>query len=107
MAQRHAHDNDRMQSPSSARNRGPILDVLTDELSPEGFVLELASGTGELAAHVASHLPGLFWQPSEPDPPCRRSIDAWRIEMGVTNMAAALDLLTTDEDWPARALAAL
>lgn len=107
MAQRHAHDNDRIQSPSSARNRGPILDVLKNELPPEGLVLELASGTGELAVHVASHLPGIFWQPSEPDPPCRRSIDGWRMEKGVTNMAAAIDLVTTDENWSAQALAAL
>ena len=45
-------------SPSVARNRGPILDVLKRVLPQKGLVFEVASGTGEHAIHFARHLPG-------------------------------------------------
>lgn len=57
-------------SPACERNREPILAVLRSWLG-EGSpaqalrVLEVGSGTGQHAVHMARHLSGLHWQPSE------------------------------------------
>jgi hypothetical protein len=48
-----------LTSPSVARNREPILDVLRRILPPTGTVLEIASGTGEHAVHFAAALPSV------------------------------------------------
>ena len=64
-------------SPSAARNRGPILEVLTRVLPKKGIVLEIGSGTGEHAVCFAKALPRLVWLPSDPDAAARASIEAW------------------------------
>src|SRR5688500_3184710 len=65
-------------SPSTARNREPILQVLRPRLPANGLVLEIAAGAGEHAVHNAAALPGLQWQPTDPDPEALTSIAAWR-----------------------------
>ena len=67
----------RQFSPSTARNRRPILDVLPRVLPKKGIVLEIGSGTGEHAVYFAKALPGLIWLPSDPDADSRLSIEAW------------------------------
>jgi len=71
---RDPQDPRRRLSPSAARNKGPILEVLSEYLAPTtalgGFseplkVLEIASGTGEHVAFYAQHLHHVIWQPSE------------------------------------------
>jgi len=52
-------------SESCERNKGPILDRLTDELRDCLTVLEIGSGTGQHAVHFATGLPRLEWQPTE------------------------------------------
>lgn len=54
-------------SPAAERNKQPIAEVLATVLPRAGFVFEVASGTGQHALHFAQALPGLDWQPSEPD----------------------------------------
>ncbi|MFC3713438.1 DUF938 domain-containing protein [Sphingoaurantiacus capsulatus] len=91
---------DRRASPSVARNREPILDVLRRVLPPRGLVLEIAAGTGEHAVHFAGALPGLDWQPTDPDAMSRRSIAAWRAEAGLPNLREPLPLDVIAADWP-------
>ena len=44
-------------SPAAERNQGPILAQLLALLPPTGTALEIASGTGQHAAHFAAALP--------------------------------------------------
>ena len=77
--------DDRRSAPAAARNAAPILDVLRDVMPKRGLVLEIASGSGEHALHVARAFPGLLVQPSDPEPGALRSIEAWRAEAGLFN----------------------
>jgi len=60
----------------------------------------MASGSGEHVIHFAQHLPGLIFQPSDPDADARASIDAWVEEAGLANVKPALDLDVTRRPWP-------
>lgn len=92
--------DDRRHAPAAARNRDPILAVLQAVLPPSGLVLELASGTGEHAIHFARALPGLTWQPSDPDPEARASIAAWREAEGLPNLLTPIALDACAPRWP-------
>jgi cyclopropane fatty-acyl-phospholipid synthase-like methyltransferase len=89
----------RQISPSTARNRDVILAVLRRALPPRASVLELASGTGEHAVHVAAALPEITWQPSDPDDAARASIAAWIASEGLRNVRAPLDIDVSSESW--------
>ena len=88
----------RIAAPAAARNREPILDVLRRVLPSRGRVLELASGSGEHAVHFAAGLPGMTFQPSDPDAARRASIAAYVADAGLPNLLApiALDAVA---DW--------
>jgi SAM-dependent methyltransferase len=90
--------NTRLSYPSAGRNRDAILQVLRSHLPPSGLVLEIASGTGQHVAYFAAALPGLQWQPTDPTPEHRASIDAWAAELGNVRIPLALD--ATVSDWP-------
>jgi SAM-dependent methyltransferase len=83
---------DRRSAPAVARNRDAILEVLQSVLPSTGLVLEIASGTGEHAAHLARAFPALQWQPSDPSPEARQSITAWIAADTLPNIHAPLDL---------------
>jgi Protein of unknown function (DUF938) len=85
-------------SPSTARNRQPILSVLGPLLSPHARVLEIASGAGEHAMYIARELPGISWHPTDPDPTSLASIEAHRAHEDLPNVAPArlLDVIA----WP-------
>ena len=88
-------------SPSTARNRGPILQVLKRRLPASGLVLEIAAGAGEHAVYNAAASPGLQWQPTDPDPDALVSIAAWRDHAGLPNLLPPLRLDASDPDsWP-------
>ncbi len=89
-----------MFSPSTARNRGPILEVLARVVPAGARVLEIASGSGEHAVWFAEHLPSVIWVPSDPDAAARASIDAWRAHGGLANVLPALALEATQAPWP-------
>lgn len=88
-------------SPSTARNRGPILEVLAPRLPARGLVLEIAAGAGEHAVHAAAALTHLQWQPTDPDPEALISIAAWRDHAALPNLLSPLRLDASDpERWP-------
>src|SRR5258708_29352731 len=90
----------RLYAPAALRNRASILAVLRRTLPQRGLVLEVASGTGEHAAHFAASLPGLGFQPSDPDPAARASIAAWQATEGLANLAPPLALDAASWPWP-------
>ena len=89
----------RQRSPSAERNREPILSVLRDLLPATGRVLEIASGTGQHAVHFARAMPGLDWQPSDPDGEARASIAAWIAHERLGNVRAPIALDVHRPDW--------
>jgi SAM-dependent methyltransferase len=97
----------RLFSPSTARNRGPILDVLKRVLPATGTVLEIASGTGEHVIHFAQRLPKLDWQPSDPDAAARTSIAAWVAATNAPNLRPPIAFDVRSEPWPIRHAAAI
>lgn len=88
----------RLHSAAAERNRGPILAALQRLLPPQGLLLEVASGSGQHAAHCAAGLPGWAWQPTEVAPRARASISAWCA--GLANVRAPLPLDVLAEPWP-------
>jgi hypothetical protein len=88
---------------SAERNKGPILDVLARVLPRRGMVLEIASGTGQHAIHFARALPGLAWQPSDPDPELRESIALRIQEEQLANVNQPIDLDVARLPWPLQA----
>lgn len=100
-------DIHRLTAPAAARNAAPILEVLRGALPTRGTVLEIASGTGQHAAHFAAALPGIEWQPSDADPRARASIAAWRAHTGLANLREPLDLDVRREPWPVDAVDAI
>jgi cyclopropane fatty-acyl-phospholipid synthase-like methyltransferase len=52
-------------SEACERNKGPILEVLRVAFADRTQVLEIGSGTGQHAVHLAAHLTHLTWHPTE------------------------------------------
>ena len=86
-------------SPAAERNKQPILDVLRSVLPPTGRALEIASGTGQHIVHFAAALPGIRWQPTEPDVASLDSLVARRNEADLANIDPPLALDVNDPQW--------
>ncbi|MEO1488024.1 MAG: DUF938 domain-containing protein [Pseudomonadota bacterium] len=88
-------------APATLRNREAIAAVLARELPQAGTVLEVAAGSGEHAVYFAGKLPGLVWQPSDPDAEALASIAAYRAEFEGTNLSEPLALdASAPGSWP-------
>ena len=88
----------RRHSPAAERNRDVILAELQRLLPSQGTALEIASGTGQHAAHFAAALPGWQWWPTDFEAAALPSIAAWCA--GLPNVAPpqALDVMAST--WP-------
>ncbi|MFK7753358.1 MAG: DUF938 domain-containing protein [Sedimentitalea sp.] len=92
-------DGVRLNAPSAERNADALGDLIQQIAPKTGRVLEIASGTGQHMAVFAPLHPDLHWQPSEPDPERRASIDAYCGDLN--NVAKAIDLDATRPGWAA------
>ncbi|MEP4718105.1 MAG: DUF938 domain-containing protein, partial [Nitratireductor sp.] len=88
-----------LHAPAADRNKDALCDLLRDHAPQTGRALEIASGTGQHIAAFARALPDLYWQPTEPAPDRRDSIDAYIAEAGLTNVAPAAPLDATAAGW--------
>lgn len=88
----------RRHSPPCERNKGPILAQLRRLLPARARVLEIASGTGQHAAHFAASEPGWHWQPTDAEADALPSIAAWCA--GLANVAPPVLLDVMAADWP-------
>ena len=91
-------DDARRHSPAAERNRAAILAELQRLLPPQGVLLEIASGTGQHAAHCSPGLPGWQWQPSDFEAGALPSISTWCA--GLDRVCAPLQLDVLSPSWP-------
>lgn len=94
-------DGARLFSPSAARNRDAIRDAFLKYLPETGAVLEIGSGTGEHAVHIARAAPGLSWFTSDPDAAARASIAAHIDAAALGNLEGPLALDVAQDNWHA------
>jgi len=87
-------------STAAERNRGPIWGVLRRLLAPSGHALEIASGTGQHAAHFAHALPGWSWQPSDVSDAGFATVQGWADRLQARNVRRPLRLDVLDPRWP-------
>ena len=86
-------------APSADNNKGPIGDILVDAFADAAHVLEIGSGTGQQAVHLAGRLPHVSWQPSdlaEALPGLARRVAA----EAPGNLRAPVELDVGWEQWP-------
>jgi len=88
----------RLHSPAAERNREPILAQLQRLLPARGVLLEIASGTGQHAAHCSAGLPGWAWWPTDFEHASLPSISAWCAGLERVHVPLQLDVLQAH--WP-------
>jgi len=86
-------------SPSVARNREFIADVLASILTGSGDLLEIGSGTGQHAAYLAPLFPSYKWQPTDLAEKLN-GINDWAAEARAANLLPALELDLGNQNWP-------
>ena len=89
----------RREAPAASRNQAALTAVLATWLPAAGRLLEVASGTGQHAAHWARCFPALTIQPSDPDADARASIASWRAHADRPNLLAPLAVDVAQPDW--------
>lgn len=92
-------------SPSVARNRDPILNVLLKVLPGKKNVLEIASGTGEHGVWFAAHMADLAWTYSDIDPDSLRSQAAWQRICAYEPLQGPLTIDASADNWGAAEIA--
>jgi Protein of unknown function (DUF938) len=95
----------RRHSPPAERNQGPILEQLQRLLAPlrtrqgtERLLLEIASGTGQHAAHCSVSLAPWVWQPTDYQAESFPSIQSWCEGLERVRPPIPLDVLANP--WP-------
>jgi cyclopropane fatty-acyl-phospholipid synthase-like methyltransferase len=92
--------NELLTSAAAERNKDPILTVLESVLPERGTVLEIASGTGQHVCFFGAQLPGIHWQPTDPDAAHLAAIATRIREAQLTNVAPPLALDVREPRWP-------
>jgi len=92
--------NELLTSAAAERNKDPILTVLESVLPKSGSVLEIASGTGQHVCFFAGAMPGIRWQPTEPEDAAREAINTRIREAALENVAEPISLDVLEPHWP-------
>ena len=93
--------DERLFFAATERNRDAIGDVLSTFLPKSGFVLEIASGSGEHGVTFQKRFPSIHWQTSDPEASYRKSINAWINHKGLSDkMPKPIDLNAEKRPWP-------
>ena len=85
---------------SCEQNKHVILDVLKENFTDPGKVLEIASGTGQHAVFFAEQLPHLHWYTSDRVENLH-GIQLWLDDAGLNNVHAPVELDVIQSKWPA------
>lgn len=91
---------DKRHAPAVLRNREPIREILARVMPETGTVLEIGAGSGEHAVYFAGAFPKMSWHPTDADPTCVASVDAWAAEANLANLRPAVRLDVTASPWP-------
>lgn len=86
-------------SPAADRNRHPIHEVLKEVLIEEDHVLEIGSGTGQHAVHMAQRFPWVQWQASDREENLP-TIAARIAHAQLPNLPPPITLDVFDAPWP-------
>ncbi|TKR81978.1 hypothetical protein L596_015767 [Steinernema carpocapsae] len=88
---------------AAERNKNPILDVFKQyvDQEPGKKILEIASGTGQHALHIAQNFPNAIVQPSERNPRSLHSIVAYIDKYRLPNLRVPLciDVTKAPDFW--------
>ena len=91
----------RLNFPATTRNRESIAAVLSNYISPNSLLLEIASGSGEHGVFFQKKFPSITWQTSDPELVHRKSINSWIMHEGLySKMPEPLDLDVEMRPWP-------
>lgn len=85
---------------SAEQNKTVISEVIAPYLATAKSVLEIGSGTGQHAVHLAAQHPHLSWQPSE-HPSNLAMLEENLQQHGLPNIQAPQALDASAEQWPA------
>ena len=90
----------RLNFPATTRNRDSIAAVLSNYISPNTLLLEIASGSGEHGVFFQKKFPSITWQTSDPEFEHRQSINSWISHEGLySKMPEPLNLDVDIRPW--------
>ena len=90
----------RLNFPATTRNRDSIAAVLSNYISPNSLLLEIASGSGEHGVFFQKKFPSITWQTSDPELVHRKSINSWIMHEGLySKMPEPIDLDVEMRPW--------
>ena len=93
--------DNRLYFPSTRKNRDSISSVLSDFVTPNNLILEIASGSGEHGVFFQKRFPSIIWQTSDPELAHRKSINSWIMHEGhYSIMPEPLDIDVEKRPWP-------
>ena len=90
----------RLNFPATTRNRDSIAAVLSNYISPNSMILEIASGSGDHGVFFQKKFPSIIWPTSDPELVHRKSINSWIMHEGLySKMPEPLNLDVEMRPW--------
>ena len=90
----------RLHFPATTRNRDFIAEVLSNYISRNCWLLEIASGSGQHGVFFQKKFPSITWQTSDPEFEHRQSIISWIRHEGLySKMPEPLNLDVEMRPW--------